>query len=116
MAMAPSFQSKNVLAWILVVGDIDVDRGLELAGQETGWTFWPEFGEQPYSFYAWPEETLGLAYLKRREYTRAAEYLEQTLKVHPDRESSLKYLQEARKGRSDASGKLDLFAGVGSRL
>lgn len=116
MAMAPSFQSKNVLAWILVVGDIDVDRGLELAGQETGWTFWPEFGEQPYSFYAWPEETLGLAYLKRGEYTRAAEYLEQTLKVHPDRESSLKYLQEARKGRSDASGKLDLFAGVDSRL
>jgi hypothetical protein len=72
------------MAWILVAGDIDLDRGIELAAQamETPESYFEAAEEM--SSLALPEQCLGVAFLKRGRYDEAVEQLSEASRVRPD--------------------------------
>jgi tetratricopeptide (TPR) repeat protein len=49
-----------------------------------------------YSYYAIPEHTIGLGYLKKSEYEKAVSHLEQAVELAPEREDIKIDLQIAK--------------------
>ncbi len=97
LARDSSFASYNLLAWILVAGEIDIDRSMAFAQKALASkpADWPQTAET-YSYLAIPEHTLGLAYLKKGEYEKAMPYLEQVAEFAPQRQAIREDLQLAR--------------------
>ena len=97
LALDSSFANYNLAGWVLVSGEIDLDRGIAFA--EKALNSKPEnwaHGADVYSYLAIPEHTIGLAYLKKDEYEKAVQYLEQAAAFAPQRQAIRDDLQRAR--------------------
>ncbi|MFQ5630470.1 MAG: tetratricopeptide repeat protein, partial [bacterium] len=97
VTMASNFADYNLMGWVLVSGEINLERGIAfaekaLAAKPENWAHTAEV----YSYYAIPEHTLGLAYLKKGEYEKATQYLEQAAEFAPERQAIQDDLQRAR--------------------
>jgi Tol biopolymer transport system component/Flp pilus assembly protein TadD len=97
LGLDSSFANTNLIAWVLVSGEIDLDRGIAfaeqaLAAKPENWAHTADV----YSYYALPEYTLGLAYLKKGDYEKAVQYLEQAAVFAPERQAIREDLQRAR--------------------
>ena len=101
-----SFANYNLTAWVLVAGNIDLDRGIAfaekiLASKPKNW------GQTvaTFPYFAIPEHTLGLAYLKKDELEKAVLYLEQAAAFAPQRQAIREDLQRAREKLREMAGK-----------
>jgi len=105
-SMDSSFASYNLMAWVLVAGENDIDRGLSFAEKalEAKPEDWAQTADT-YSYYAIPEHTLGLAYLKKGEYEKAIQYLQQAAEFAPERENLKFDLQLARQKLQEMKNK-----------
>lgn len=93
-----SFANYNLAAWMLVSGEIDIERGIAFA--EKALAFKPEDWQKSieiYPYLAIPEHTLGLAYLKKGEHEKAVQYLEQAAAFAPERHAIQDDLQSAKR-------------------
>ncbi len=97
LARDSSFASYNLMAWVLVAGERDIDRGMTFAQKalDSKPTDWPQTAET-YPYFAIPEHTLGRAYLKKGEYEKAVQYLEQAAAFTLERQAIREDLQLAR--------------------
>ena len=84
------------LAWVLVAGEIDLERGLALAQRTVKRP--PDLWNtrRGLRYRAPVEETLGLAALKQERYADAVEYLEQAAVINPNRPSIQEDLKRAQ--------------------
>jgi tetratricopeptide (TPR) repeat protein len=85
VAMDDGYASQSILAWTLVAGDIDVDRGAEIADDTADGRLHPEQSRWKFAEFPSPEHSLGLALLKSGETEEAVEVLEMALMRRPDR-------------------------------
>jgi tetratricopeptide (TPR) repeat protein len=95
LAMSPDRSNRTLLSWVLVAGDIDVDRGMELAALalETPESYFEAAKEM--SSMALPEHCLGVAYLKKGRYEEAVEQLSEASRIRPDNALIREQLQQA---------------------
>ncbi len=79
----------NFLAWLKVTTEEDVDGGIQLIEEARSLEFPTGRLTDPVvcPFLAIPEHTLGLAYMHKGEYEKAASYFEQALEMFPDRQN-----------------------------
>jgi tetratricopeptide (TPR) repeat protein len=100
----PGPESHRLLAWVLVAGDHEIERGMELAQEalEMPADAWEPAGRLP--FAAPFEHTIGLAALKLGRYDEAVEHLEHAAAAYPDRELIRTHLAEARERRMRSQG------------
>ena len=91
------FRANNLLAWLLVAGESDIDRGLAIVNRLLRSDFDYRFYSKINRHVPVPEHTMGLAYLKKEEYRKAVEYLTQAVEIAPDRQSIKENLQIAKK-------------------
>ena len=106
LAQDSSFTNHNLIARILVSGDINIERGVMFAEKAIAnklWTWQRTAADTPY--LALPEHTLGLAYLKKGEYQKAVQYLEQVAAFAPERENLKVDLQLARQKLQEMKNK-----------
>ncbi len=92
-----SYANYNLAGWVLVGSEIDIDRGIAfaqkaLASEPEDW----RETVKSYPYQALPEYTLGLAYLKKNEYPKAVQYLEQAAALAPEKQVIRDDLQLAR--------------------
>jgi tetratricopeptide (TPR) repeat protein len=94
-----SFFSYTLMAWILTVGDFDADLGI--AFEQMALDHPPE--DDPTDAYLitkpfvpLPQHSLGLAYLKKQEYSLALQYLEQAATLRPSDSKITEDLQAVR--------------------
>jgi len=97
LSVDSSFASYTLMAWILITEELDIDRGIAFAEKalHSKPDDWPQAVEV-YSYFAIPEHTLGLAYLKKGECKKAVQYLEQAAAFAPERQAIRNDLQLAR--------------------
>ena len=97
LSMDSSFASYNLLAWVLIAGELDIARGIVMGQRalDSKPKDWAETA-RIYSYVALPEHSLGLAYLKKGEYEKAVSYLEQTAERAPQRQAIRDDLQLSR--------------------
>jgi serine/threonine protein kinase/uncharacterized protein HemY len=101
-----SFYSYNLLAWLKVFNEVDIDGGIDLAKIALDN---PPFGNyfnryiQESPFVPLPEHTLGVGYLKRGDYQMALGYLEKALQRRPDDEKIFGDLEFCRQRLRDSS-------------
>jgi tetratricopeptide (TPR) repeat protein len=102
--MSPSRVTTTLVAWILIRGNLDVDRGIDLALAAQQIT--PGFRDRPdtFTFVPSPEHCLGLAYLKRGDFDRAEQMLTRAAQLRPDRVQIREDLQKA-KARERVAGR-----------
>ncbi len=96
--MDRSYSSQSILAWTLVAGDLDVERGTKIAEEITGGHLRPGESHWRFSEFPSPEHTRGLALLRNGEYGEAIRMLEQAQAKRPDRmaiAADLRRAQEA---------------------
>jgi Tfp pilus assembly protein PilF len=96
LKLESSFASQSLLAWVLIVGGLDVAQGIAFA--QKAFESKPEdysHTAKVYSYLAIPEHTLGLAYLKKGEHEKAVQYLEQAA-FAPERQNIRDDLQAAK--------------------
>ncbi|MBD3163389.1 MAG: tetratricopeptide repeat protein, partial [Candidatus Eisenbacteria bacterium] len=96
--MTRSHSAAVELAWALIDGDVDVERGLELARtardeisphpEEKLWTL---------PFTPSPEHCIGLAHLKQGRAAEAVSALEEAARLRPDRKRITADLERARR-------------------
>jgi serine/threonine protein kinase/tetratricopeptide (TPR) repeat protein len=98
VSMDSSFANYNLLAWVLIAGELDIERGIVVAQKALDFKRkdWAETA-RIYSYVALPEHSIGLAYLKKGEYQKAVQYLEQAAQLLPERRAIQDDLQQARK-------------------
>lgn len=89
--------SHELLAWVLVTGDLDVPFGIQLAEHALS----IERFVVPNRWYKLPhwasaEHTLGRAYLKQGDPQKALPYLEKAAELQPDRASVRRDLERAK--------------------
>jgi tetratricopeptide (TPR) repeat protein len=82
-----SFFSHNLMAWILVAGESDIDRGISMAqmaleNPPSSSPFNHYVKQSPY--VPLPQHTLGLGYMKKGDFTAALDHLEKALQLRPD--------------------------------
>ena len=97
VALDASRASHNLLAWILVAGGLDIDRGVETARQAPKIPANYEEPSETYPFTPVAEHTLGLAALKKGSNAEAVKLLEAAARLRPDRESIREDLEHARR-------------------
>ncbi len=87
VAVDSSFNNINLLAWVLIAGEKDVERGFALA--QNVFEIKPEnYMEmsRKFPFVPVPEHTLGLAYMKKGQYKEAQQFLKQAAERFPKRQ------------------------------
>jgi tetratricopeptide (TPR) repeat protein len=94
-----SFFSFNLLAWLMVAGELDVDSGITIGktvldNPPTGNPFDIYIHESP--FVPLPDHTLGLGYLKLGQYEKALNHLEKAAELRPDDNKISKDLADCR--------------------
>jgi tetratricopeptide (TPR) repeat protein/predicted Ser/Thr protein kinase len=96
LAMEDNRQTNGIVAWVLVAGDLDLERGIELAeaGRAIPQTAWEPGLYAP----AWPspEHALGLARLKQGRFDEAVGILEEAARLRPRRTRIQEHLAAAR--------------------
>jgi len=97
LAADTSFANLNLIARVLVAGGIDLERGMTMAekavaAKPRGWSRWAV----SYHYLALPEHTLGLAYLKKGDFEKAVQHLEQAIEFAGERQAIRVDLQLAR--------------------
>jgi tetratricopeptide (TPR) repeat protein len=97
VALDASRASYNLLAWILVAGGLDIDRGVEAARQALKIPADYEEPSETYPFTPVAEHSLGLAALKKGTTSEAVKLLEVAARLRPDRASIGEDLQRARR-------------------
>jgi hypothetical protein len=97
--MHANHDSHNLLAWVLVAGEIDLDEGITAA--EKALEIPPEYGDLSWitPFVPCPEHTLGLAQWKKGETQQAIEWLEKAAEVRPNRTLIQDHLAQVRASR-----------------
>jgi len=97
LAMEDNRQTNGIVAWVLVAGDLDLERGIELAeaGRAIPQTAW----EPGLTSVVWPspEHALGLARLKQARFDEAVTILEEAARLRPRRPLIQQHLAAARK-------------------
>ncbi len=89
--------SLELLAWVQVAGDIDVPAGIETAKTALAIPRGVVFDINRYLALPAPaEHTLGLAYLKQGDPTKAVAHLEKAVAYQPKRDSAKRDLERAR--------------------
>jgi len=96
VAMDDGYASQSILAWTLVAGDIDVERGAEIADETADGRLHPEESRWKFAEFPSPEHSLGLALLKSDEVEAAVEVLEEALMRRPDRTLIAEDLRRAK--------------------
>jgi tetratricopeptide (TPR) repeat protein/tRNA A-37 threonylcarbamoyl transferase component Bud32 len=100
LAMEENRQTLGIVAWVLVAGDLDLERGIELAeaGRAIPQTAWEPGMYSP----SWPspEHALGLAHLKQGHFDQAATILEEAARLRPRRTSIKDHLKLAKRGQT----------------
>jgi len=116
LAVDTSFPGYSLIAYVLVAGETDIDHGISYAEKafNSKPKDWPLMGvtyfyntrysaggtrsipDAAYSYYAIPGHTLGLAYLKKGEYQKAVQYLEQAAALAPKKQALRGDLQLAK--------------------
>ena len=84
MAMLPDRSNRTLMSWVLIAGDIDVDRGMELASRAMGTPESYFEAAKKMSSLALAEHCLGMAYLKQGRYEEAVEQLSEASLIRPD--------------------------------
>jgi len=94
LAMSSDRDHRALLSWILIAGEIDVDRGLELAREAIAT---PSFDEasRELACLALPEHCLGMAYLKRGQYEEAVDVLTEAARLRPGQRDIRDHLERA---------------------
>ena len=94
LAMSPDRNHRTALSWALIAGDLDPQRGLELAQQAVAT---PSFdaAERTLGCFALPEHCLGMAYLKQGRYGEAVEVLTQAARLRPEQSDIRQHLARA---------------------
>lgn len=83
-----TFATTNFKAWLLVKGNIDLDKGISLAQQALKAK--PQFFDEDCKVFTYrplPEHTIGLAFLKKGDSKQAIEYLKKASAILPERQS-----------------------------
>jgi tetratricopeptide (TPR) repeat protein len=95
VAMDSTRVSQELLSWVLVAGDLDVDRGIAMAQRACSMPqrFTDLERRLPYRENA--EHTLGLAYLKKGSNRQAVEHLRKAAAEQPNRQALQGHLQRA---------------------
>jgi tetratricopeptide (TPR) repeat protein len=95
VALDSTRASHELLAWVLVAGDIDVDRGMREA--ERALELPIPASDVGSKLPIWPsaDHSLGLAYLKNEQPKQAAEHLRRAAELQPDRASLRSDLKRA---------------------
>jgi tetratricopeptide (TPR) repeat protein len=95
VAMCPDRSNRTLKSWVLIAGDIDLDRGMELAAlaMETPESYFEAAKEM--SSMALPEQCLGVAYLKQGRYEEAVKQLSEASRIRPDSALIREQLQQA---------------------
>ncbi|MFQ5771403.1 MAG: tetratricopeptide repeat protein, partial [bacterium] len=106
VSLDSSFANYNLLAWVLISGNLDIDRGISLAekaleDQPENWALTID----AYSYFAIPAHSLSLAYMKKGNYQKAVPYLEQALEIAPNRQVLRNDLQLAKQKVQEISQK-----------
>ena len=97
-SIAADYQTLNALAWVLIASGLDVDRGVLLAQEAVSMRDSPQpRAAQFYPYLGWPEQSLGIGYLKKGDAARAVQYLEQATQALPNRALLQDSLAAARK-------------------
>jgi tetratricopeptide (TPR) repeat protein len=97
VALDASRASYNLLAWILVAGGLDIDRGVEAARQALKIPSDPDEPSATHPFTPVAEHTLGLAAIKKGSKAEAVKLLEVAARLRPDRASIREDLERARR-------------------
>jgi hypothetical protein len=97
--MHPTFVRYELLAWILIAGDIDVEEGRVLA--EKARTL-PVSWSRPVDMAAAPwrpsvEHALGLAHLKQGRPEEAIPFLKEAARMQPRRTQVQEHLRQTRR-------------------
>jgi len=102
VAMDSTRSSQELLSWVLVSGDLDIDRGIEIAqrAQEMPIRFTDIERRLPFRENA--DHTLGLAYLKKGATRKALNHLRKALADQPNRQFLQDDLQRALELTADA--------------
>jgi tetratricopeptide (TPR) repeat protein len=89
--------SCEVLAWVLISGNLDLDAGLAMAERAAALPYTPRW-EISHRFDDWisAEHSLGLGYLAKGDPGKAVAYLEKVAAKYPERESVRRDLARAR--------------------
>jgi Flp pilus assembly protein TadD len=99
LVKSPIAPMKELLAWTLVAGDLDLEGGVRLATEameeRIGVPFDPYRG---LGFRAPAQHTLGLARLKRGAAGEALKHLQKAAELSPHRPSLQQHLQQAQAG------------------
>jgi len=97
MAMHADRDSFSVLAWVLVAGELDLERGIAMA--EAGRAI-PQRPDEFVWFlpYPPPEHALGLARLQQGRFAEAVSLLEAAARLRPNRALIGQHLAQARRG------------------
>jgi tetratricopeptide (TPR) repeat protein len=94
VAMSPDRNHRTALSWTLIAGDLDPERGLELARQAVAT---PSFDAavRALGCFALPEHCMGMAYLKQGRYGEAVDVLTQAARLRPDQSDIRQHLARA---------------------
>ncbi len=95
VSMSPSRIHRTLLAWVLIAGDIDLDRGLEMAVKAVETPEAYDDAALELSCLALAEHCLGVAYLKQGRYEEAVKQLTEASRLRPDQPLILEQLNEA---------------------
>jgi tetratricopeptide (TPR) repeat protein len=101
VAMDSTRASKELLSWVLVAGNLDIDRGIRVAldARQLPIPFTDIERKLPYRENA--EHTLGLAYLKKGSTRQAVDHLRRAIAEQPNRASLQTDLQRALERTAD---------------
>ena len=100
-----NYYNYNLMAWILIISDKDIDRGIQMAlnALETRSVTTLNYIKNSKAKYEQPlvykigEYVIGLGYLKKGDYNQALDYLEKAHLLLPHREDIKSDLEKAKK-------------------
>jgi tetratricopeptide (TPR) repeat protein len=95
LAMSPDRANRTLMAWVLIAGNIDIDRGLELAVKAVDTPESYNETARELACLALAEHCLGVAYLKQGRYGEAIEQLSEASRIRPSSSIIREHLEQA---------------------